>query len=1405
MAQGRNTRDGANSDEEGERTDLHRMEVNLRSLLEEQNQRLIQACNNSSANIDQNAKNIVDLNELVLGLSMQVAKLVSHEGKESAHTSSDTSGDMGNHTPEFNTRTPSFAARMTKVEFPKFDSTKLRSWIYKCNQFFQLDAVSDPQKVRLATIHLEGKALLWHQTYMQRLNHVIPTWQKYTEDITARFGDLFDDPMADLKALRQLGTFQDYHDAFDALTSRLTLSEDYLLSCYLGGLTDEVQLDVRMFAPKSIQQALCLAKLQEAAILANKNKTQQKNPLLPIPSSTKPPNINPSASYKTSTLPYTMTNFTKTRHKCKGKKPQFFHIKMEDEDEDLEVQEQFQEDTPAGETQCAQISLEVIDGVSTFQTMRITGHHGVHWFSQLGPVLWDFSNLTIQFTYNGGKVKLRGITGKKLKELQSQKLNKILQSTGELSMLQLVPVDVGHTPQLSMIEGSEEIKDGAIATLLQSHSSVFTKPQGLPPTRDQFDHKIPLKEGTNAINLRPYRYSIQQKNVIEELVQEMLDQGVIRPSSIPFAAPIVLVKKKDGGWRMCIDYRGLNKVTIKDKFPIPLIEELMDELHGINFFSKIDLKSGYHQIRIMSANSLHANLKKCSFGVSSIHYLGHIISDKGVHTEPDKLIAILSWPTPTNLKQLRGFLGITGYYRRFIQDYGKICRPLTALLKKDAFKWGTEAQEPFDILKSKMTNPPVMALPDFSKPFVIETDASGSGMGAVLMQDGHPITYIIHKWQHYLMSLPFVVRTDQQSLKYLLEHKLATPFQQKWLSKLAGFDYMVEFKSGSENRAADALSRIPRSELLSIAVSSVSSQLMEDLKDHWQTDSMLNKLIADIRVDSNSHPQYTWNQNILMRKGKLVVGADESIKQTILKWMHNSGQGGIVPSVKNASMILQPLPIPAAVWEEVTMDFIEGLPKSKGKEVIMVVIDRLSKFGHFVALQHPFSALTVAQAYLDQIYKLHGSPKSIISDRDKVFTSSFWKEFMKLQGVQLKFSMAYHPQTDGQSKVLNMCLETYLRCMCHEVPQDWAKWLPLAEFWYNSNFHSAINKTPYEVMYNQPPPIHRPYILGSTMLDTIDRIGDWVYLKLQLHRQVSVLHRPNQKLAAKYYGPYEVIKKIGVVAYTLNLPPSAKIHPTFHVSLLKKHHGPPPNIIDQSIPEMHDSSISINCKKPSAVREVRTVKKRNAAQVQWLIQWEQLPIEESTWEEAQGTRKGKKQKCRNNESARKRDDSEVGDKKRKRRKQQMVEESYIAKVKQLVRIKDKQLEDKAAAKLHSFNGSCKIDDNATILAISRRTWQKTQEFLVLGRQSLSELKDKIYCLTDQLMEKAGQHDTHDTSGYFLVEDVFYNDMRDTSAIDYSKPILDWLEGSKKEADEKWEYIISGRLQAKQKANHIHKN
>lgn len=215
-----------------------------------------------------------------------------------------------------------------------------------------------------------------------------------------------------------------------------------------------------------------------------------------------------------------------------------------------------------------------------------------------------------------------------------------------------------------------------------------------------------------------------------------------------------------------------------------------------------------------------------------------------------------------------------------------------------------------------MASPPVLAVPDLTKPFVLETDASGSGIEAVLMQEGHPIAYVsqalsertmklstyereliaivfaVTKWQHYLMAQPFTIRTDQQSLKYILDHILATPFQQRWLTKLARYDYSIEYKPGASNKAADALSRVLSSQLLHMALSAVEPQLLQALQSHWQLNPNIKTLIDELISNPNSHPHYTWQDNKLTRKGRLVIGDSPSLKQQILPWMHSSPQGG---------------------------------------------------------------------------------------------------------------------------------------------------------------------------------------------------------------------------------------------------------------------------------------------------------------------------------------------------------------------------------------------------------------------------------------------------------------------------------------------------------------------------------
>lgn len=330
------------------------------------------------------------------------------------------------------------------------------------------------------------------------------------------------------------------------------------------------------------------------------------------------------------------------------------------------------------------------------------------------------------------------------------------------------------------------------------------------------------------------------------------------------------------------------------------------------------------------------------------------------------------------------------------------------------------------------------------------------------------------------------------------------------------------------------------------------------------------------------------------------------------------------------------------------MDFIEGLPPSSGKHVIMVVVDRLSKYAHFLSLSHPYTAIDVAQLFLDHIFKLHGLPSTITSDRDPIFISKVWTELFQLQGVSLNKSTAYHPQSDGQTEVVNKCLETYLRCMCSEQPSSWSKWLSLAEWWYNTNFHSSIQTTPYEVVYGQPPPIHLPYLPGASDNTTVDRsltgreaalkllhfhllraqnrmsqqankhrsdksfaIGDFVLLKLQPYRQHSLRNQTYHKLLPKFYGPFKVLDRIGQTAYQLEFPAAADIHNVFHVSQLKLYQGVAPTSIQPLPPavELFDTT-----KIPEEILDRKMVKRGSVVATKVLIKWKNLPKELATWE-----------------------------------------------------------------------------------------------------------------------------------------------------------------------------------------------
>lgn len=362
------------------------------------------------------------------------------------------------------------------------------------------------------------------------------------------------------------------------------------------------------------------------------------------------------------------------------------------------------------------------------------------------------------------------------------------------------------------------------------------------------------------------------------------------------------------------------------------------------------------------------------------------------------------------------------------------------------------------------------------------------------MQDNHPICYIsralgprhkalsvyekklmavvhvVQTWNAYLANRPFIIKTDQKSLKWLLEKKITTPFQHMWLSKLMGYTFEIQYKQGKENFAANALSRVTGAQLLQITLSQAHQGFYDSLKLLWHIDPHLSKIISYLQSDASSHSAYSFVNDELRRKGKLVVGNDGEPKLHILRWLHDSAAGGhsgrdatlhrikslfywpkmnneVQNYIRNCSVcqrskydldakpgLLQPVPVPTGVWESVSIDFIGGLPPSDDKHCILVVIDRLSKNAHFIALSQPYTAVKTAQAYMDHIFKLHGMPKDIISDQDPTFLSEFWQELFRVQSVDLKHSTAYHPQIDDHIEATNKTLETYLRCMTAEAP-----------------------------------------------------------------------------------------------------------------------------------------------------------------------------------------------------------------------------------------------------------------------------------------------------------------------------------------------------------------------------------
>ncbi|GJZ11059.1 putative reverse transcriptase domain-containing protein [Tanacetum coccineum] len=447
--------------------------------------------------------------------------------------------------------------------------------------------------------------------------------------------------------------------------------------------------------------------------------------------------------------------------------------------------------------------------------------------------------------------------------------------------------------------------------IVQDFPEVFPEDlPGLPPTR-QVEFQIDLVPGAAPIARAPYRLAPSEMKELSEQLKELSDKGFIRPSSSPWGAPVLFVKKKDGSFRMCIDYRELNKLTVKNRYPLPRIDDLFDQLQGSSVYSKIDLRSGYHQLRVreedipktafrtryghyefqvmpfgltnapavfmdlmnrvckpyldkfvivfiddiliysknkkeheehlkiilelLKKEELYAKFSKCEFWIPKVQFLGHVIDSKGIHVDPAKIESIKDWTSPKSPTEIRQFLGLAGYYRRFIEGFSKIAKPMTKLTqKKVKFEWGDKQEAAFQLLKQKLCSAPILALPEGSEDFIAYCDASKKGLGAVLMQREKVISYAsrqlkIHEknytthdlelgavvfalkiWRHYLYGTKCTVFTDHKSLQHILDQKELNMRQRRWLELLSDYDCDIRYHPGKANVVADALSRKER-------------------------------------------------------------------------------------------------------------------------------------------------------------------------------------------------------------------------------------------------------------------------------------------------------------------------------------------------------------------------------------------------------------------------------------------------------------------------------------------------------------------------------------------------------------------------------------------------------------------
>jgi hypothetical protein len=914
-------------------------------------------------------------------------------------------------------------------------------------------------------------------------------------------------------------------------------------------------------------------------------------------------------------------------------------------------------------------------------------------------------------------------------------------------------------------------------------------PRSLPPMRS-VSHHIDLIPGASLPNKAAYRLTPQENEEVKRQVQNLQDKGLVRESLSPCAVPTVLSPKKGGGWRMCTDSRAINKITIRYRFPLPRMDDLMDCLSGANYFSKIDLKSRYHQIRMregdewktafktneglyewlvmpfgltnapstfmrlmnevlqefigkfvvvylddilifsktraehlrhlaivmrrLQQEKLLINLKKCSFMQTELIYLGFVISANELKMDPEKVDVIRNWPSPRNVFEVRSFHGLASFYRKFIRNFSGISAAMMDTVKKrhKVFQWTAEAERSFKLLKQKITEQPVLVLPDFQKTFQVKCDASGYAVGGVLSQDDRPVAYYseklddaklkystydkefyaiiqaLKKWRHYLIPKEFVLYSDNHALQFVSQQEKLNQKHAKWVEYMQNFTFVIKHISGTANKVADALSR----KFLLLQEFRVKTLGFENLRNMYAGDSDFSEAYeaAENPVLRDRSPWIDYLiQDGLLFKGNQLCIPDCSMRENLVKEKHSGGLAGhfghdktfaklsesyFWPGMradvkrfvdrcricqhakgrKQNTGLYQPLPIPKRPWEAISMDFVLGLPRTqRGVDSIFVVVDRFSKMAHFIPCHKTSDATHIANLFFKEIVRLHGLPRSIVSDRDTKFIGHFWRTLWRKLGTDLAFSSAYHPQTDGQTEVVNRSLGDLLRSLVTEHHSSWDQILPQAEFAYNDSVNRSTGKSPFQILYGTQPRGVSELREPEQTETSSARAEEFAEAMKELHEKVKQrLQKSNQeykrradqrkrqlqfavgdlvlvhlrkerfprgtynKLKMKKIGPCKILRKFGENAYELELPEDIGISPIFNISDLYPYKPDEADTgTDEPVVQWQKQLPVAQKPKMERILDKRTGKKTRRKQyLEYLVKWKNHPVEDASWE-----------------------------------------------------------------------------------------------------------------------------------------------------------------------------------------------